>query len=256
VSPELLAAVQAESQAPDRGRRARLERAAQTVAVLRGLGYAGAYIGGTHDADQITWIIRRAAELAPRWEELAAALDYGDPAGFYLYPDESRPHAGAAAGIGAQAGSRVVPWTLDLLGRLFPVSGDTWVRRLGRRASAWADRRPAMARGVERLELAVKRPLFGCQACGNCVLGHMEYVCPQTCPKQMRNGPCGGTAFGRCEVVDQPCIWTAVYARAKTAGRVRALVQYIPPPDRSLTGTSSWINYFLDRDSRPRETAR
>jgi hypothetical protein len=83
------------------------------------------------------------------------------------------------------------------------------------------------------------------------VLGHLEYVCPQTCPKQMRNGPCGGTRSGRCEVVNQPCIWTEVYARAKGAGRLGDLAVYIPPPDRALQGTSSWINYFLDRDRRP-----
>ena len=45
-SPELVDAVRKESQAPDGGLEARLERAAQTVAVLKGLGYAGAYIGG------------------------------------------------------------------------------------------------------------------------------------------------------------------------------------------------------------------
>ena len=60
----------------------------------------------------------------------------------------------------------------------------------------------------------MKRPLFGCQACGNCVLGHLEYVCPETCPKQLRNGPCGGTHLGHCEVVDQPCVWVGVHARA------------------------------------------
>lgn len=86
---------------------------------------------------------------------------------------------------------------------------------------------------------------------GNCVLGHMEYVCPRTCPKQMRNGPCGGTLLGRCEVVDRPCIWVGVYERARDADRVPELKTYIPPPDRSLTGTSSWINYFLECDSRP-----
>ena len=120
-----------------------------------------------------------------------------------------------------------------------------------RRAMAWIDRRPILARALERVELAVKRPAFGCQACGNCVLGHMDYVCPQTCPKQMRNGPCGGTDTGRCEVVDPPCIWVSVWERASTAARLDDLRAYIPPPDRSLRGTSSWINYFLDRDSRP-----
>src|SRR6185369_1828335 len=97
VSPELLAAVRAESTARDGGLRARLERAAATVAILRGLGYAGAYLGGTHDADAITWIIRRAEALAPRWRELAAELSYGRPDGFYLYGAPARARSGGPA---------------------------------------------------------------------------------------------------------------------------------------------------------------
>jgi len=146
---------------------------------------------------------------------------------------------------------RFIPRALDLLGRLLPVTRDTWLRRRLSALMTWIDRRPKLAAALERAELVVKKPMFGCQACGNCVLGHMEYVCPQTCPKQMRNGPCGGTRLGRCEVVDRPCIWVGVYERAKAAGRVEVLAEYIPPPDRSLQGTSSWINYFLERDSRP-----
>jgi hypothetical protein len=132
-----------------------------------------------------------------------------------------------------------------------PVTRDTWLRRRLRSLSAWLDRRPRLARLTERFEYAIKRPVFGCEACGNCVLGHMEYVCPQTCPKQMRNGPCGGTFFRRCEVIDQECIWVSVYQRAEAAQRVGELKTYIPAPDRTLQGTSSWINYFLERDSRP-----
>ncbi len=266
VSPALLEVVRRESAAGDAGMRARLERAARTVAVLRGLGYAGAYLGGTHDAAHIAWIIRRSEELGPQWEALAEELHYGDAAGFYLYEQRAASHparspsarertarAGEASPlpVPSEVSGSVVPRLLDLVGRLLPVTRDGWLRRILKRAAAWADRRPAVAAAVERLELAVKKPLFGCQACGNCVLGHMEYVCPQTCPKQMRNGPCGGTMFGRCEVVDQPCVWVGVYGRAKAAGRVDALKVYVPPPDRSLSGTSSWINYFLGRDSRP-----
>jgi methylenetetrahydrofolate reductase (NADPH) len=259
VSPALLARVREESRANDRGLRTRLERAARMVAVLRGLGYAGAYIGGTHDADHVAWIIRRAEELTPRWEELAEELAYGAPDGFYLYPRHPTlfPAGGGGSGLALSSGktagvrARMLPRALDLVGRLFPVTRDTWLRRLLKRVFAWVDGMPNLAAVVERVELAVKRPAFGCEACGNCVLGHMEYVCPQTCPKHMRNGPCGGTQLGRCEVVDKPCIWVAVYERARAAGRVEDLETYIPPPDRSLQGTSSWINYFLERDSRP-----
>lgn len=244
VSPELLAAVRAESRAPDGGRQARLERAARTVAVLRGLGYAGAYLGGTHDATQIAWIIRRADELAPDWESLAAELRYGAVDGFYL---------ATARRTTVRRRRDRVPRLLDRLGRAFPVNRDTPLRRAMTHLFGWIDRRRGAAALLERAELAIKKPLFGCEACGNCVLGHLEYVCPQTCPKQLRNGPCGGTDRGRCEVIpDKPCIWVAVYDRAKTsAGALDGLRTYVPPPDRRLRDTSSWINYFLDRDSRP-----
>jgi methylenetetrahydrofolate reductase (NADPH) len=270
VSPELLEVVREEARAKDGGLRARLERAARTVAVLRGLGYAGAYLGGTHDADHVAWIIRRARELAPRWEELAQELRYGLPGGFYLYGRPADRTVVPMAGAGA-AGPEPVPgqkrlaaptdqesaWRcriarlLDGLGRLLPVTRDTPLRRALARLAGWADRRPGVARAVERLELAIKGPLFNCQACGNCVLGHLEYVCPETCPKHLRNGPCGGTYLGRCEVADQPCVWIGVHARARAAGRERDLLTHVPQPDRTLRGTSSWINYFLDRDRRP-----
>jgi methylenetetrahydrofolate reductase (NADPH) len=109
-----------------------------------------------------------------------------------------------------------------------------------------------MAEALEKVELAIKKPLFGCQACGNCVLGEMEYVCPMTCPKNMRNGPCGGTFNGQCEVVpEMQCIWVKVYDTAQSANRVDELKVYIPPRNRALQGTSSFINLFLNRDSRP-----
>ena len=274
VSPALLEIVRQEARGKDGGLRARLERAARTVAVLQGLGYAGAYVGGTHDADHVAWIIRRARQLAPRWEELTAELCYGPEGGFYLYARPAgraaSPMGGApAAGPPPVPGSKRLavptdeeaPWRrgiarlLDGLGRLLPVTRDTALRRVLARLAAWADRRPAVAQAIERVELAVKRPLFGCQACGNCVLGHLEYVCPETCPKHLRNGPCGGTYLGHCEVVDQPCVWVGVHARARAAARERDLLTYVPPPDRALQGTASWINYLLDRDRRPRASA-
>lgn len=241
VSPELLEQIRAEVHSPDKGQSARLERAARMVAVLRGVGYAGAYIGGDHRADHVRWIIRRSEMLAPKWEELAEEFSYAPRNGFYFF--QAAPHAPKKRGL--------VPNLLDTLGRVFPVAADGKLRRFLVRIFRWIDKRPVAARGLERFEFAIKSPVFGCEACGNCVLGHMEYVCPQTCPKNLRNGPCGGTSNGRCEVVDKECIWVAVYDRAKSANQLDELRTYIPPRNLSLRGTSSWINYFLARDSRP-----
>jgi methylenetetrahydrofolate reductase (NADPH) len=239
VSPELLAKIQEEAKAADKGLAARLERAAKMAAIMRGLGYAGAYIGGTHNPEHIRGIIRRAEELAPRWEELAEEISYGAKGGFYFYDSPTPP-------------PKPREFTQKLFDVIEPANTPAPLRTVLTGILRWIDQRPAAAHALEKAELAFKKPVFGCQACGNCVLGLMEYVCPMTCPKNMRNGPCGGTSNGQCEVIpEQVCIWVEVYDRAKSAHRVDELNVYIPPRDRALQDTSSYINYFLNRDSRP-----
>jgi methylenetetrahydrofolate reductase (NADPH) len=240
VSPELLATIREETKAADAGKAAKLERAARMVAVLRGLGYAGAYLGGDHQSESVKWIIKRSEALSMRWEDCAEELNYGAKDGFYFF--DTSPETANRRGV--------VPRILDALGRVFPLQKGGKLRAMLERVFRWVDKRPLVERVVERLEFAIKSPIFGCQACGNCVLGQMEYVCPQTCPKNLRNGPCGGTSKGRCEVVDKECIWVGVYDRAKASGRVNDLKIYIPPPNRALKGTSSWVNFFVGRDSR------
>lgn len=243
VSPELLARIQEEAKAEDKGMAARLERAARMVAVLRGLGYAGAYIGGNDNAEKIEWIIGRSEEIAGQWEEYAEEISYGKKGGFYFF--EAPPHKPKPLGT--------LPKILDTAAALFPVKHeDNALRGVLTGVMKWVDAHPPMAHTLEKIELSIKKPLFGCKACGNCVLGEMEYVCPMTCPKNMRNGPCGGTHFGMCEVIpDKPCIWVKVYATADAAGRVDDLKVFIPPRNRALQGTSSFINLFLERDARP-----
>lgn len=244
-SPALVAATAKEAAAPDGGLGARLDRAAMQVAALKGMGYAGVYLGGTHNAAHIRQILDRAKELAPQWQDCAEQVQFGESNGFYL---DSTPRPTPSRTL--------LPVVLDTMGQALPMpwsrdTSDTAGRRTMKAMMAWVDSHPSLAKTFERAEFIGKRAMFGCEACGNCVLGSMSYVCPQTCPKQMRNGPCGGTLMGRCEVVDQACIWVSVYQRAEAADRVIDLKTFIPPADRKLKGTASWINYFLERDSRP-----
>ncbi len=237
-SRELADLVAKESKAADKGLGGRLERAAKTVAVLRGLGFAGAYLGGDHQADHIRWIIRRSEAIADKWEEYAEELTYAPKGGFYFYES---PRVPKKRGLWVRVADLAEPanWPKPLIATMRPIL-------------RWIDKRPSTAQAMESAEMAFKKPVFGCHACGNCVLGLMEYVCPMTCPKNLRNGPCGGTDNGRCEVIpEQACIWVSVYERAQAANRVDDLKTYIPPRNRSLQGTSSYINYVLERDSRP-----
>lgn len=246
-SDELVAILKKESEASDGGLQARLERGARSIAVLKGIGYAGAYIGGTHDANHIKWMIRRAEELAPKWEEIYEELQFGKKDGFYLYKRDPQP----------KPTRTFLPTVMDAAGKTLPfvpwakTTKESPVKRVIAGAFRWLDRHPTLSHWFERFEFYSKKEVFGCQNCGNCVLGSMEYVCPQTCPKQMRNGPCGGTFHGACEVIDQECIWVKVMARAEASDTINQLKLFIPPPDRALTGTASWLNFYLGRDSRP-----
>ena len=93
VAPELVERIREEVKASDKGEAARLERAARMAAILRGLGYAGAYIGGTHKAEHVRWIIDRGQQLAPQWEELAKEFTYAPKTAFYMYEPSNAPAA-------------------------------------------------------------------------------------------------------------------------------------------------------------------
>jgi hypothetical protein len=111
-------------------------------------------------------------------------------------------------------------------------------------------RHPAARRWFTAGERVTKEALFGCQMCGQCALPATGYACPMSCPKQLRNGPCGGvSAEGRCEVYpDQPCVWVLAFERAAAAGHAADLDQLQRPVDHRAAGESSWVNYWLGRD--------
>jgi hypothetical protein len=109
---------------------------------------------------------------------------------------------------------------------------------------------------VAVVEHAVKKPLFGCQMCGQCVLHDTGMTCPMTCPKNLRNGPCGGVReTGHCEVKpEMRCVWVKAEERSRTLPLPRAWREHFselrPPVDHRLKGTSSWVNLATKRDKR------
>lgn len=105
---------------------------------------------------------------------------------------------------------------------------------------------PALAaRLMVRGEEVTKGYLFTCQMCGQCILHSTGMTCPMTCPKNLRNGPCGGVRpDGHCEVFPTlPCVWVQAWERSQRMlihGDEILLLQ--PPVNRALQGTSSWVN--------------
>jgi hypothetical protein len=102
------------------------------------------------------------------------------------------------------------------------------------------------------LEKIGKEVLFDCRMCGQCILHATGLTCPMRCPKNLRNGPCGGVRVnGNCEVYpDKPCVWVQAIERSERLPLWRDhIYQLQPPVDWRLQGTSSWINFFSGRDS-------
>lgn len=75
----------------------------------------------------------------------------------------------------------------------------------------------------------------GCSLCGECILDETAGICPHTqCPKGLLNGPCGGMAYGKCEVnIENNCAWAMIYERLKAQGRLSVLKKISSPKDHS-----------------------
>jgi ferredoxin len=76
-----------------------------------------------------------------------------------------------------------------------------------------------------------------CVGCGNCVLEYTGGLCPITrCPKQLFNGPCGGSENGMCEVdTSLPCVWSMIWDNAENLELTDSLLEIQPPQDWSTS---------------------
>ncbi len=92
-----------------------------------------------------------------------------------------------------------------------------------------------------------KGALFNCQMCGQCVLHSTGMTCPMNCPKNLRNGPCGGVrANGHCEIIpEMRCVWVQAWERSRAMPAYgNEILNILPPVNRRLQNTSAWLNEF------------
>jgi len=266
VTDDLLGLVERQAKSPDRGRAYFLELAAKQVAIARGLGYRGVVLGGHRSAEEFLRVLEIADRFgADDWRSFAKTIQYAWPDSFHYF------EADPASGL-----------NLDALERAYAASRAPEARDAARHAGStafqvkrlvhdlvFASDGPvfpygaALYRGTERAQLinplrvierALKLSLFGCDDCGDCSLADAAYLCPVSqCPKGQRNGPCGGTRDGRCEVDGRDCLWSRVYDCLKPHGLEDEIVSRPARiADASLRRTSAWANNFLERDTRAR----
>lgn len=104
-------------------------------------------------------------------------------------------------------------------------------------------------RPVAALERGVKGLLFDCRMCGKCVLSSTGMSCPMNCPKQLRNGPCGGVrANGNCEVIaDMPCVWVKAWEGSRQMAAGDTILDVQKPVDQSIRETSTWLRVVREK---------
>ena len=241
------------NEAKEKGKAASVERTAKLLAVLKGLGYRGAHIGGAPIYADVRQVVTRFREIESRWEEFLGEFDYPHPNGFHLYERDEN------TGLNAETPAPLAKTSLrsglamccyETIHRAM-FDKTTPIFSLLKAVAAIHDK-SCLGRWLYRLpEDISKRSLFSCQRCGDCALSQMAYLCPESqCPKKLRNGPCGGSAAGQCEVhSDRACVWISVYERLKAVQREKELtLGCVPPRDWALDQTSSWLNFYQGRD--------
>jgi len=253
IADRLYQQVKEEAASDDKGRAASLQRTAELMAILKGLGFRGAHISGSHDYDEIREILDRFDQVQNDWPSLVPHFDFPFDDGFYAFEKDistglNSPQPGPVSSDSLMAR---IPMALS---GLFHKAAFDRQSPLYPGLKAWAkvvDRRPTLSALYRAGEDMSKKILFDCRRCGDCALADMAYRCPESgCPKYLRNGPCGGSIGKRCEVhSDRDCVWISVYERLKSVGREHEIgSRCVPPRNWLLDQTSSWLNFYLGRD--------
>jgi methylenetetrahydrofolate reductase (NADPH) len=244
--------------------------AAKQLAVFKGLGFAAGYVGGIHKAEGFGPIIDLAESYGPDdWKEFIKEIQYSQPDEFFFFDHElqtglSEPvriNRAYVDSLAARPTSKEVTlnYRLSRLVHGMAFTRDKALYPLLKRIFTRLDKKPGfLSRMAYRVERLSKLTMYGCQDCGDCSLPDCAYLCPKKyCSKCARNGPCGGSAAGRCELDDKECFWARIYERLKRYGESETMLDRpVTIYNATLKDTSSWINTFLDRDHyAPREQA-
>jgi len=106
--------------------------------------------------------------------------------------------------------------------------GEKFKLNLAHKLFANADRLPASERYL------TKKLLVSCRGCPECRLPSTAFVCPETCPKGMANGPCGASkANGECEHTSKECIYSKrMRIAAQNNDYISLEETYVKPVDK------------------------
>ena len=265
VTDELRALTDKHATSEDKGRAFFLEFAAKQCAVAKGLGYRGAYLGGHLGSEDFIRVLDIQSQFGVSdWRDFIREFTYAVPGEFHFFepdPDTglntdeiNRAYTESKSARARRSAHRSVPRTYKLNrfvhGLLFEPG--TFAFRLARKLYSALEEwdLSGLAKAMHVFEHTAKAQVFDCRDCGDCSLPDIAYLCPESqCVKNQRNGPCGGTRYGKCEIGDKDCIWARAYDRLKPYGDEEQMLDHpVVHKDAALKGTSAWGNTFLGRD--------
>jgi methylenetetrahydrofolate reductase (NADPH) len=265
VTNELLESCRKHGASADEGRAFFLELAAKQMAIYRGLGYRGAYLGGVYNFGAIEKILEIERSFTPGdWKTFAREIRFSTPGEYFCFEEDpatglanpARPNSKVGP---AKSKSGTITYAVAKLSHDLMFAPETALARFGACLCQRAknpQQGPLLLRGIEHVS---KSLLFGCKDCGDCSLPEIAFLCPESqCAKNQRNGPCGGTREGRCEVDGYgDCIWLRAYERLRPEGKVRDMLQHAPViQNQGLRGTSAWANFWLEEDHAAKESPK
>ncbi|HDS1817012.1 TPA: methylenetetrahydrofolate reductase C-terminal domain-containing protein [Pseudomonas putida] len=252
VTPSMRDMLEAEAAVSKAHAQARsVDRLALQVIGVKLMGYAGVHLSGIHELKQLLALEQR----IEHWQALIHTLDQWAPAWAASWQVPGLPavvfHPPAASWRQGESKVNASHKEKARYHLLHAFHALLFSRNNGlSKAFGWAVRQPLWAtatgaRVLHRVERAVKRPLVGCDTCGRCRLEDTLYICPETCPKGLANGPCGGTSLNRCEFGDRECIHSVKYRTAKAVRQTAVLTErLIPCIEVQTRHRSSWPAWF------------
>ena len=255
VSSALLDLCTKHARSVDKGKAFFHEFAAKQMAIYKGLGYKGVYFGGVHKTKDLHNIMTMEKSFSlDDWKQFTSEVNYSKPNEFFFFDKKEKTSLSNVTKMNKDIEKFDSSYSLsyrfsekihDLM-----FTENKGMFSFGKnicKGSRDSFQGPLLMRKIEHIS---KSMMFACKDCGDCSLPETAFLCPESqCAKNQRNGPCGGTLEGKCEVLNKECIWSKAYKRLKTKGEHLMLLNHVPAvQDQGLRGTSSWANSWLKRD--------
>lgn len=263
VSDELLERIEKERSAEDKGKKYLTHFAAMQLAAFKKMGYRGGYVGGVEKYSSYREIIDTAAEYENSdLSDLVKELVYPRKGEFYYYGLDKTTGLAKSVEKNPVLNEKVKKryrksvtfgYRFSRFVHKLAFSTTSPLFKFGRPFFNFLEKHEKLDRAFYFVERMNKAMIFECKECGDCSLADIAYLCPQSqCAKNQRNGPCGGSLGGTCElsVCGKECIWVRAYERERYFGKgvPQMLDRTVIVKDNSLRGTSGWANFFLKRD--------